>query len=740
MKTQTFEVARLRGIDNRWRVSADSAADIQEMSWNDYDGWKTAGAYDSITQSNNDWTPNGTIHSIHFYSRHNGRNRDIIFEDSLGNLARLNPSGFALGSTPYELLKDQNGTVVGSSGNPRHVPPTSEVSSQSITFGGRLYILNGQNSPIVYDGRVVTRCGFSQIPAKPDASVVYRKQHNLEVESGGDDGDDTSYFLGTRVKGQGLGSLNPTGSRVKKKKTTSTAQDGNKYVDGKLCGYQYRVTFVNKRGQEGPMSDASDICSFECANGKRRFTQINLPIGGEDVVARRLYRTRDIFDGNGNPISPESGRNFFFLKEIQDNEATAIEDGISDSNLGSLTDPEDFGIYPKQGKFITSFKNTVFVAGMPSNLIKYSAEGMPEVFPRDNVFDIGDAESGEITGMYASTNALIVFKTRGIYLVKGDARNGFYAQTLTRDIGCIAPRTIKDVPGTGLVFLASDGVFVLKGALENTGSPTSIARLSTPIQNITKRIDQVGGKAAVGVINRNDKEYFLFVPTIGELNNLVLVWHYETGAWSQRKNYPVQCAVETKDTRSYVYFGSCDDTKPGINVQSNFYRTKYELGSQASIASGAPALTTSLDYPMYETSPLSFGSVYKNVQVGYINCYAVAYGNDPMKVNFKINRSDTVALDDNKPRKQQDINELLPVYGEARFDKDTWGFHRPVILRYDVSHMHKSVTSEFSVQFKQDENNVNPNRMMVVGYSVDLKLGEQRNIRPLTDVLTSDKR
>ena len=83
---------------------------------------------------------------------------------------------------------------------------------------------------------------------------------------------------------------------------------------------------------------------------------------------------------------------------------------------------------------------------------------------------------------------------------------------------------------------------------------------------------------------------------------------------------------------------------------------------------------------------------------------------------------------------------MLPVYGEARFDQDVWGFHRPVVLRYDVSHMHKSVTTEFSVQFTQDENNENPNRIMVVGYSIDAKVGEQRNIRPLTDALKVDKR
>jgi len=743
MKTQTFEVARLRGMDNRWRVSADSAAVIKEMSWDNYDGWKTAGAYDCITFSDYNWSSLGTIHSIHYFSRHNGSTRDIIFEDSNGRLARMNPSQFRSG-VPYTVLKDINNVEIGPGGRPRYVPKTSEVSSQSITFGGRLYLVNGIDAPTVYDGRVVSRAGFFDQPAKPDASVVYRAHHNQFVDDGGDFGDDTHFFLGTREKGQGLGSLRPTGFSVKKKmgKTATKADGGPTYVDGKLCGYQYRVTFVNSRGQEGPMSDSSDICSFECANGKRRFTQIVIPIGGEDVVARRLYRTRDVFDDDGNPITPQSGRNFHFLKEIQDNESTAIEDGVSDSNLGPLTDPEDFGIYPTQAKYITSFKNTVFVAGMPNNLIKYSAEGMPEVFPRDNVFDIGDAESGQVTGMYASTNALVVFKSRGVYLIKGDPRNGFYAQTLNREIGCVAPRSIQDVPGTGLVFLSQDGVFVLKGALENTGSATSIVELSTPIQNLTKKIDYSGARAAVGVINRANKEYFLCVPTHGKINNLLLVWHYEVGAWSFRENYPMQCAVETKDSRSYLYFGSNDSKKPGINVYSNFFRTKYYYGSSSPAADGVkdPLLTSTIDDPLYETSPFSFGSLYSGIQVAYVNIYAVAYGNQEAKINFKVNRSESLSLDKNKGMVQQQLSDLLPVYNEARFGIDSWGFHRPVVLRYDVSHMHESLTTEFSIQYKFDSDNVIRNRLMIVGYSLEAKVGEQRNIRTLTDVLTSDKR
>jgi len=99
-------------------------------------------------------------------------------------------------------------------------------------------------------------------------------------------------------------------------------------------------------------------------------------------------------------------------------------------------------------------------------------------------------------------------------------------------------------------------------------------------------------------------------------------------------------------------------------------------------------------------------------------------------------------LDSNKERIQQhtDNQERLPVYNEARFGLDSFGFHRPVVIRFDVTHFHRTLTTEFAVQVLQDALNEYPNRLMIVGYSVDAKMGEQKNIRAMTDVISPDRR
>jgi len=771
MNSSRLVVERLRGMDQRYYTRAEAAALIEEMTWDPYDGWKKSGGYDLVTQDLYNWhktNPRGLrITSIHSYSK--GKNfNEIIFETNTGALCRLNigkgkgtPPGIdgLFSVDPFEFLKDiddieYNGNTIGfvpteaipsiegttPLGRKRFVPRVNDIGSQSCTFGGRLYMVNGVDDPIVYDGRRVHRAGFNQKPAQPKGSVVMRRYHNTFMAEGGEDG---RYFLGTKLKNIGLGSLKPKGAKYTLPDSDGTAKAKN-FIDGKVCGYQYKVTFVNERAQESSMSEASEMVRFECADGKKRFVSLELPIGDKSVVARRIYRTRDLLDDFGNPIGPEFGRNFYFVREIEDNETTRFEDLLADSNLGSLTDDFDFGDMPIGSRFIASFKNCLFLAGGPDNLVQFSASGMPEVFPKRNMIDLGDADAGKITGMYASTNTLAVFKEKGIYLITQKQDGGFQYKTISRDVGCVSPRSIRDIPFTGLAFLSEKGVFVLKGFLENTDTATEIVNLSTPIKEVIDRICVSSSFGSVGCVDRTKKEYLLCVPTIGAENNLLLVWHYDVGAWSIRKNYPMNCAVETKGGQSRIFFGSNRDDMPGIFVINDYYNFKNELGSKVEPArSGGPSVrTVEKDFPVYETAPLKLNGVYSGVHVSYVNLYCVAYGDEPIKLNLKINRNQEVILKSNKARIQQHIDESerLAVYGKARFDEDKFGFHRPVVIRFDVTHFHKTLTTEFAVRVLQDALSKFPNRLMLVGYSIDAKLGEQKNIRMMTDVIAPGQR
>ena len=743
MKTQAFTLARLRGVDLRYQVSPDSAYDVQDMRWTLNDSWTSCGGFRPITKYSRKYEPwgtvvvsgavssefspptpgggstggispttgatvsdNATIQSLHWFSQHNGARQFLIWEDDKGSLSRFRGD---TPNAPYVYLKDRQNKIWDGTERSRFVTRTPGASTQSVVWGGRIYMVNGQDEPIVYDGRVTVRAGYIQAPGPPGAELVFR---DYDTES-------TSYWLGTRVRNQGLGSSLPFDSG-----------EG----DGKLCAYKYRVTFVNRRGQESPMSEPSTLVQFECGDkGKTRFVQLNLPTGDAETVARRIYRTRDVYDSYGQPTSRNYGYNYYFVKEIQDNITTTFEDGLSDGNLGALADPEDFGPWPAQAKFIATFKNTMFLAGMPNNQIQFSAPNMPEVFPLNNVFDISEGDGGDITGIYPTKNALVVFKRRGIYLVKGDPANGFYVQTLTKDMGCVAANSIAEVPGVGLVFLSETGIYVLEGALENTGSPTGITELSVPIRDWFDDLSDSALAGAVGVVYHRDREFWLCLPGLGETENtLVYVFHYPVGTWSRRFDVPVRCAVESKDHRGYLFFGSSDpERRPGIHVYTH---SEIRKGSNW----GGPE-TTKVS-PLYQTAPLNFGNVYSGVQPAYVNVFAVARGNLGMSLNLNVNRSLDQTLTESKSTSQRDLISPSDFYSDDLLfvDSTEWGHYRPIPFRYDVSLMHESLVTELQLIMTATDSD-NPH-IELVGYDIEAKVGAQRDIRVLTDVLTADRR
>ena len=419
---------------------------------------------------------------------------------------------------------------------------------------------------------------------------------------------------------------------------------------------------------------------------------------------------------------------------------TNIVDGHPDTALGELLQVRALGNFPRRTKFLAVFKNTMFAAGSDLNEIKYSAPLFPEVFPKDNVIIVGDDDGGPITGMRATKNALVVFKTRGIYLVKGDPSVGFSAQTLNKDIGCIAPNSICEIPGLGLAFLSEKSVFLLEGALENTGSPTGVVNIGAEIPNQLELINLSAAIRASSAVYQRDKEYWLSVPTLGsDKNNLCLIYHYEVGSWSIRKDFPIDCMVVSKDHRGYLFMGSNDtqnDNMSGILVYSRGFDSK-GLKTTSRYDDGTPEEVEKVPInSIYETVSNDYASVFANFRPAHVMAYAVGYGNNGLNVNTRVNRSIDKVRSRVQTAEQQDPNETYPVYGSAKFGTDRWIAYRPTVVRYDISTTHRGPVRELSVSFAS----ASGNKIEIIGYDLEAKVGEQRNIKPLNKALKASGR
>lgn len=810
MNTSTLQVFSLRGMNERWLIDPQDALYIHDMTWTLNDSWKTSGGFkqlyqpdafveDQPTQQSSGGTTSSTdtsvapslyasINSIHWFAQHNGARQWLIFEtqnaDYDAGSGTFIPNG-TVSLKAFDGSKTKNFSSVPDTRNPEkllieyrrvdssledytlNVDKRSEsklaIRTQSQTYGGRIYFVNGFDEALVFDGDHCERAGFISKPPPPSAlssahdnstTYPFATGDRSDKYSGGEETPNPKsrgfYSLHSDVPYWGLGVRSDAEIGVGAYRFKGVGDIpyhdwfssdismrfrfyAGEQLNTRTCGYQYRVTYVNERGQESEASNTSSIVSVENGSGGKRkslhgkgLISVNIPIGPKECVSRRIYRTRNVYDSNGDLYSKGDQRSFYFLKEISDNMTDVFVDGHPDTNLGALLDTLNLGNFPPRTKFLAIFKNTMFAAGHELNEVRYSAPLFPESFPEDNIISVGDDDGGPISGIRATKNALIVFKNRGIYLIKGDPMSGFFAQTLNKDIGCIAPDSIRELPGLGLVFLSDKSVYLLEGALENTGSVTSVRDIGAEIPNQLERLNMSAAIRASGEVYQKDREYWLSIPTFGsEKNNLCLIYHYEIESWSVRKDFPIDCMVGSKDHRGYLFMGSnetSDQSRAGILVYSRGFSEK-----------GTSEFPISSEY---KTVSNDYQSVFSNFRPAHVMAYAVGMGDNDMSVNYRVNRSINKARNTSQSADQQDPNDVYAIYGKAKFDTDVWAEYRPTVIRYDVSTTHVGPAREFGVTFASSSGN----KIEIIGYDIEAKVGEQKNIKPLNKALRPTRR
>jgi len=528
----------LRGMNDRWMGVPDQPELLENVYLDDEGCWRTCGGYGQVADI---FDNIGAIHSLVWF-RTGGR-KWLVFEYESSDTLTLAYVDFSGGSGAGVVTTLQTGRTLVAGPNP---------GTTYWSHSGWLWILNGRDTPIRWNGRDLIQIGFLQNPPSPTVSI-----------SGYDQGD-ASYNTAIANENWSYGWQRGVGAQ----ETSGGGRDDSRYL------YGYAISWQNDLGEESPRSEivwvsGKNTNTTGTPNEKRGVGSINVefPKAPAHVVGAILWRTVNTFG-----LSATTGAPVYEVARIQTGGKVHYVDDSPDYDLVVRYDSGTRGLFPPRARYITMFKGVAFVDD--GEQLRYSAPGFPGVMPGDNYFPLGDSRAGGITGLKTARNAVVACKSRGIYLIKGDPRDDFYSETVTEDEGNSAPRCLVELPGIGVVFMNEGGIKVLVGALENEGTQTRIERLRGVEGTWRKRVNKGALVSARAARHLRDREIWFQVPMGGDDRpRLGLILH-EGGFWSTRTDFPFSCLAEGHDHRSHLYGGSWDTTansEKGIHVFSRGY-------------------------------------------------------------------------------------------------------------------------------------------------------------------------
>ena len=643
---QQEQIAFIGGMD--LTPYAQGAENISNMRYDmDARAWKNDRSFVSWQHPDDadqtELTTGGVIHSIFSYQVHKQSVHHLVYEQEQtdGTLTL-----FAIaGPTKYTLRTG------------RTKPGPNDAGTQYIRMGRYLFILNGVDEPLLYEGNARIRRAFFHEPPQPPKIVS--APGIVPTDMGWVADGDTQH---NAARGGGQVAVFPAEFNLgfaPGPEQEAFLNTGDAFISFSIptfASFEYAVSYVLDTGAESPLSEYSPMVAFAMKGGIQKgllqgatneqykfgTCVTNIPKGPIGTVKRRLYRTKNQKDGLTG-----AGRTLYFVTEISDNHTTNFFDYCPDSSLGSEAPfAADSGRFPDGPSVGAAFLNHLIVGGSaqyPTTLY-YSSGNKPEQFPTFNYIDVG-ADGGAITQLYAADNICYVFRERAIDVLvpTGNPDSPFTLQPLTRLVGCLAPNSIAMVPGVGVMFLGADKHVY---AITSTGSSSffqgqgQVIKLSQQIYRDLERVGRNSMARAVGVFNSRDNEYWVHCPVDGgDYPTRGYVYHTAIQGWSVREKIPANCFAYIPE--GWVVFGSnTDETKlprpadytgnRGVMAWCGAKGDGYTISGQNRVQPvGMPNYT-------FETTWLSLGNpnAIKHLKNIYLTCYRQETGGGTAKFGF----------------------------------------------------------------------------------------------------------
>ncbi len=696
MKGIRFEARPLEGISERIPQQPIEATEIINFTLHKQTfGWDNRIGYERFDPVETHlWRPFetlGRIDSLFIWGRHQGAQEWVLFE-SKGSLYYLDEmSGDTI--TPLVLQ-----TIESS----RTIPASSEPVTSYAPFGRFLCVVNGYDKPLKYAAWPVWvnvsgvnvsvpkyQLGWTESPAAP---VTWGIDLTPSTIAGG---QVVGIWAGSSSEEIGLGSL----------------------TAGTTNLYRYKVTFVNNAGSESPISSGSNAVTWDTPAGgvgadSRFITFVEIPKGPPGTTARRVYRTVNL-----GTYDSGLSENYFFVMEVNNNIDPYIYDHVGDDQLGSLAPSAASSIiFPTAGtRFCATFKNCLFLDGGASDgtSVYWSNPGQPDTYAALDFFDVGARQSGEVTGFHAYYNMLLVFRERGIDFVRG-VYGTFDLQPLIDGVGTKAKDTITTIPDLGVVFLASDGVYLIAGNVDGGGS-MEVKKLSNSIIKTIDRMNTDVLARATATYSHKWREWHCYFAADGsDRPNLGIVLHVDRLAWSVREDFPV--AVIDSNYNGDLIFGHNEgDNGAGDPDPSGLFVISHRrtCGQVYDADGGGQQIPAAVDTTpcssKYRSAWIEFGDAEAKKRVHYVYLAVLTQGDNAIGLTyFKDYAYAGVAAPGMLMQRPDHLSQK--VFGIVETDADVWEEGLVTQIRYPID-QGSCAQFQFEVETTND--------FVLVGYAIE---------------------
>ena len=543
MKPQRFKrYVPCGGINQVLIPSMGDANIVNNCRYVSEGGWKANVGFESWWHIPSTLTATGTIGQRYFTDKvdavyqwkRQGTNDIYTFVEQSGRLY------YAIGN------KGQGATYTGNFyendlvtiDSNRYIPKLGDVGSQFVNLGQHLLIINGRDRAILFSGDQVYRdFGFVLQTPSCDPLDVDTDYQNNKVLAGG------AAVAFNKVSQYGLGDVS----------------QNEQYT------YNFKMTMISDLGAESPLSAAQSVSwSIPNEQNKRYGVALDLPIGQEGVVARRIYRTKDI---------ATNGELYYFVTQINENSSRFFIDATPDRFLVDQA-PSFTASTPitTDWKFGEVWDNRLWLAA--GSRIIYSDRGIFEQFGALAYFDLGNQTGGDITQLVAFYNNLIVFRETAINIISFDTES-YNISTITNTLGTVASKAVVVIPQLGVVFINEQGVWMLSGGL-NGGASISMQKISKPIDKLLRRVNRSMMHKAIAAYSYREKEVWLHLPTDDSTTpdfGYVLHLTPQTPLWSIRTDLedPTNSYWSAMSTTVNGYFllGNDPNWTPALDAKTN---------------------------------------------------------------------------------------------------------------------------------------------------------------------------